>query len=204
MKTLIFSILFLITSFSVAQNDKITTKEVSCPEKWWAVKHLFVLKKTKKITIETKKMVEQLKKDTILKGEGNGDQIDAFRHAYWMARLTQEIGHKKARRLGKAHEKGNYKAFRKGKYEDGAIPDKISSEMDFYNNDVGIEIGKKTLPEATKNEVIKVVLNGGCKIIKTNAQGEFLTCEGELISKETLTGKWENNKCLINSNQLDF
>lgn len=203
MKTLIFSIFFLAASFSIAQNDKIAHKEVSCPEKWWAVQHLFVLKKAKKITIETKKMVEQLKKDTILKGTGNGDQMDAFRHAYWMARLTQEIGQKRARRLGNAHEKGNYKAFKKGNYEDGAVPDKISSEMDFFNNDVGIDIGKNTLVEATKNAVINAVLNGKCKIIRMNAQGDFLTCEGELIPKETLTRKWENNKCLVNSNHIE-
>lgn len=199
MKTVIFSIFFLVASFSVAQNSKINTKEVSCPEKWWAVIHPFALKKAKKVTIETKKIVSHLKKDTILKGDGNGGQIDAFRHAYWMARLTQEIGRRKAKRLGKAHEKGNYKAFKKSKYEDGAIPDKISSDMDFFNNDVGIKIGKNTTVETTKNVVINAVLNGDCKIIKMNAQGEFLTCEGEIIPKKTLIGKWENNKCLVNS-----
>ncbi|MDF1675771.1 MAG: hypothetical protein P1U44_08625 [Vicingaceae bacterium] len=197
MKILIFSIIYLFTSFSVAQNDKISTKEVSCPEKWWAVKHPFALKKAKKVTIETKKIVNQLKKDAILKG--NGGQIDAFRHAYWMARLTQEIGHRRAKRLGKAHEKGNYKAFKKGKYEDGAIPDKISSDMDFFNNEVGIEIGKNTPVETTKEAVINAVLNGECKVIKMNKQGNFLTCEGEIIPKETLIGKWENNKCLVSS-----
>ena len=196
MKILIFSIIYLFTSFSVAQNDKISTKEVSCPEKWWAVKHPFALKKAKKVTIETKKIVNQLKKDTILKGNGNGGQIDAFRHAYWMARLTQEIGHRRAKRLGKAHEKGNYKAFKKGKYEDGAIPDKISSDMDFFNNEVGIEIGKNTPVETTKEAVINA---GECKVIKMNKQGNFLTCEGEIIPKETLIGKWENNKCLVSS-----
>jgi len=199
MKILIFSIIYLFTSFSVAQNDKISTKEERCPEKWWAVKHPFALKKAKKVTIETKKIVNQLKKDTILKGNGNGGQIDAFRHAYWMARLTQEIGHRRDKRLGKAHEKGNYKAFKKGKYEDGAIPDKISSDMDFFNNEVGIEIGKNTPVETTKEAVINAVLNGECKVIKMNKQGNFLTCEGEIIPKETLIGKWENNKCLVSS-----
>lgn len=199
MKIVIFSIFFLVASFSVAQNDKITAKDVRCPEKWWAVKHPFALKKAKKITIETKKLVNQLKKDSILFGNGNGDQLDAFRHAYWMARLTQEIGHKKAKRLGNAHEKGNYKAFKKGEYEDGAVPDKISSDMDFFNNDVGIEIGKNTSVGATKEAVINAVLNGECKVLKMNNQGEFLTCEGEIIPKETLIGKWENNKCLVGS-----
>ena len=199
MKIFIFSIIYLFASFSVAQNDKISTKEVSCPEKCWAVKHPFALKKAKKVTIETKKIVNQLKKDTILKGSGNGYQIDAFRHAYWMARLTQEIGYRRAKRLGNAHEKGNYKAFKKGDYEDGAVPDKISSDMDFFNNEVGIKIGKNISVEATKEAVINAVLNGECKVIKVNKQGEFLTCDGEIIPKETLIGKWENNKCLVSS-----
>ncbi len=199
MKIFIFSIFFLFASFSVAQNDKVSIKEVSCPEKWWAVMHPFALKKAKKVTIETKKIVNQLKKDTILKGNGNGGQIDAFRHAYWMARLTQEIGRRRAKRLGNAHEKGNYKAFKKGEYEDGTVPDKISSDMDFFNNEVGIEIGKNTSVEATKTAVINAVLNGECKIIKMNKRGEFLTCEGKIIPKETLIGKWENNKCLVSS-----
>lgn len=199
MKFLLFLIIYLFASFSVAQNDKITTKEVSCPEKWWAIKHPFVLKKAKKVTIETKKIVNQLKKDTILKGSGDGGQIDAFRHAYWMARLTQEIGHRRAKRLGIAHEKGNYKTFKKGEYEDDVIPDKISSDMDFFNNEVGIEIGKNTSVEATKEAVTNAVLNGKCKIVKMNKQGEFLTCDGEIIPKETLIGKWENNKCLVSS-----
>ena len=149
--------------------------------------------------METKKIVNQLKKDTILKGNGNGGQIDAFRHAYWMARLTQEIGHRRAKRLGNAHEKGNYKAFKKGKEEDGAVPDKISSDMDFFNNEVGIKIGKNISVEATKEAVINAVLNGECKILKMNKQGDFLTCEGKIIPKETLIGKWENNKCLVSS-----
>ena len=39
--------------------------------------------------------------------------MDAFRHAYWMARLRQEIGKTAARSLGKAHEKENYQTFKK-------------------------------------------------------------------------------------------
>ena len=135
---------------------------LSCPEKWWVVTHPFVAKKAHKITLEVRKTVEGLKNDTILKGIGNGLQIDAFRHAYWMALLTREIGWRRSNKLGKAHEKGNYKTYKKGEVEDGVLPDKISSEMDLHNNGVGIDIGKKINVENLKNEVIQAVKLGRC------------------------------------------
>ena len=36
---------------------------------------------------------------------------------------------------------------------------------------------------------------------KKNKKGDYLTCEGEIISPESLKGKWQNNKCLIASNE---
>lgn len=191
---------WLLASFSIAQNDKITLNQVSCPEKWWAIKHLFVLKKAKQVTLETRQVVEQLKKEQLLKGNGNGQQLDAFRHTYWMLRLSQEIGAKKARRLGKAHEKGNYKAFKKNKKEDGEIPDKISSDMDLFNNEIGIAIADTLTSTNVKKVVISVVQSGKCKIIKKDQQGNYLTCSGSIIQKEELIGKWKNDKCLVNSN----
>ena len=55
-----------------------------------------------------------------------------------MARLNQEIGKSAARSLGKAHEKDNYRQFKDQLLEDGVFPDKISSEMDLINNNVGL------------------------------------------------------------------
>ena len=60
-----------------------------------------------------------------------------------MARLTQGIGRRAAYSLGKAHEKGNYQTFKNRQLEDGILPDKPSSEMDLYNNQIGISIGKR-------------------------------------------------------------
>jgi len=45
----------------------------------------------------------------LLDGDASGGQVDAFRHAYWMARLHQEIGKRAAFSLGKSHEKENWK-----------------------------------------------------------------------------------------------
>lgn len=200
MKLFLILCCLLFASFSIAQNDKLTMKQVSCPEKWWAIKHLFVLKKAKKITIETRQVVAQLKKEQVLSGNGNGQQLDAFRHTYWMLRLTQEIGAKKARRLGIAHEKGNYSAFKKNIKEDGEIPDKISSEMDLFNNEIGISIADTLTSKNVKEIVITTVQSGKCKIIKKDQQGNYLKCNGSIIHQKELVGKWENEKCLVNSN----
>ena len=116
-------------------------RKLSCPEKWWVIGHPFVAKKALKISKEARLKTDWVKQNKLLKGEGNGDQVDAFRHTYWMALLTQNIGARKAKRLGVVHEKGNKKQFKKGKKEDGELPDKIGSDMDLFNNQVGIEIG---------------------------------------------------------------
>ncbi|MCB0410358.1 MAG: hypothetical protein KDD29_09065, partial [Flavobacteriales bacterium] len=172
---------------------------LSCPEKWWVIGHPFVAKKALKISLEARQKTDSIQQNKILIGEGNGDPIDAFRHAYWMAKLTQTIGERKARKLGIAHEKGNYRDFKIGNKEDGTLPDKISSEMDLLNNEVGIKIGKE-LAIILAQKVVEEVKQGNCKIIKKDKQGIFLDSEGNMIPKENLIGKWENNKCLVESN----
>tara|TARA_R110001592_G_scaffold53528_3_gene164109 strand:- start:396 stop:1007 length:612 start_codon:yes stop_codon:yes gene_type:complete len=197
----------LITSFFVqsltvlAQNNALKSfKKLSCPEKRWVVCHPFVAKKALKISQLARLKTDSILQNKLLKGVGNGDQVDAFRHTYWMASLTQTIGQRKAKRLGIAHEKGNKRDFKKGNKEEGSLPDKISTEMDLFNNAVGLKIGANT----SENLIIKVVeevKKGSCKIIKTDEQGNFLDCEGDIIPSESLKGKWENKKCLVWSNE---
>jgi len=203
MKVFLFIIpLFLFTSLtSYGQESKFKMfKKISCPEKWWVVWHPFAVKKAFNATQEARKVTKEVLQSKLLKGEGNGLQVDAFRHTFWMARLTQEIGWRRAKKLGNAHEKGNYRDFKKQKNEDGVIPDKINSDMDFYNNNVGICIGKKSTKNGLKDIIIETVLQGKCKIIKMNDIGDFLTCDGKIISNDSLKGLWENNKCLVSSN----
>ena len=178
-------------------------RQLSCPEKWWVVWHPFVAKKTLKITQEARKETEIVMHQKLLRGTGNAEQVDAFRHTFWMASLTQEIGRRRAKKLGKAHEKGNYRDYKKQKLEDGVVSDKISSDMDLYNNNIGIEIGKKTTKLALKKIVIETILQGKCKIIKKDAAGNFLDCEGNILSNEQLKGKWENEKCLVRSDEVE-
>lgn len=198
-----FKIMLLLVVFSnvlVGQNSSVGQfKKLSCPEKRWVFFHPFVAKKALKVSLEARRITAELKQQNVLKGTGNSDQLDAFRHTYWMARLAQEIHWRKAKRLGKAHEKGNYRQFKKGKLEDDVLPDKISTEMDFFNNQVGIDLGKLNRGQEIKNEVIKLIKEGKCKIIKTDANGNFLDEQNNIIPAEELKGKWENRKVLVNS-----
>ena len=137
----IYSLIGFLLLTSCSSTIKTSYGKLSSAEKTWVVFHGFKAKKAYDISLEAERVTDSIKKKRIIGTDISGGKLDAFKHSYWMARLTQEIGHKRAKRLGTAHEKGNYKAFKKGKEEDGDVPDKISSDMDFFNNEVGIEIG---------------------------------------------------------------
>ena len=187
---------FVVSSLVYSQSKYKSFKKLSCPEKWWVVWHPFVAKKAFSISQLARQKTDSIKQNKILKGKGNGDQVDAFRHTFWMAQLTNEIGWRRAKSLGRAHEKGNYKDYKKRRLEDGEVPDKISSDMDYVNNDVGIALGKNT-NENLVNKVVELVKMGKCKIIKTDAEGNYLDCGGNILLKKDLKGKWENEKCLV-------
>ena len=200
---IIIAFLFLTIS-TQAQKEYKTFFELSGPKKWWVFFHPFKAKKSYEISKEAQQVSDSIKKTTLLDGNGNGGQVDAFRHAYWMARLRQEIGKSAARSLGKAHERENYQTFKKRQLEDGVVPDKISSEMDLWNNEQGLDLITKD-SDISKKGLIFIIINaiesGKMKIIKKDKNGNYLTCDGAKITPKSLEGKWENNKCLVNSNQ---
>ena len=119
-----------------------------------------------------------------------------------MAMLAQEIPARKARKLGEAYEKGNYRQFRKGKLEDGAMQDQAASRMDLRNNNVGIHIG--TRAEMTENELIDTVaaeiLKGNFFKIAQRSNVEMFDCRGKMLAPEEWQGKWENDRCIVPSN----
>lgn len=179
--------------------------KAGCPEKWWAIGHPFVAKKAFRITKESLSVTDSIKESAMLAGTGSGDQVDAFKHAFWMALLAQETNPKKALKLGNAHEKANYKSFKKCKRK--GIPnrqDKASSEMDLWNNRLGSEIARSN-SEAGKDELIQLIIeairSGQMRIIKVNHSGDYLDEDGELIPSTSLKGVWDNGKVLVPSDQ---
>tara|TARA_R110002153_G_scaffold209096_3_gene361594 strand:- start:4582 stop:5196 length:615 start_codon:yes stop_codon:yes gene_type:complete len=202
MKKILFVLVIFTTINTFSQSNFKKFFKLSAPLKTWVLLHPFKAKKALAISMEAKKVSDSIKNTNLLDGDGSGGQVDAFRHAYWMARLHQEIGKSAARSLGKAHEKENYLTFKKRKLEDGVVPDEISSEMDLYNNEQGLQLISKGSEVSNKGlmyRIINAIQNGEMKIIKKNEQGNFLTCDDQLISSESLQGKWKNNKCLISS-----
>ncbi|WP_132791479.1 DUF6973 domain-containing protein [Tenacibaculum skagerrakense] len=194
---------FMMITNCFGQSNYAKFKKLSTPKKWWVALHPFKAKKAYLISIEVNRISDSIKKTKLLDGDHAGGQVDAFRHAYWMARLKEEIGASAARSLGKAHEKENYLMYKKRKLEEGLVPDEISSEMDLFNNEVGLSLtskGNKTPREGLIYRVINAILAGEMKVIKKDEKGSFLTCDGNKITAESLKGKWKNNKCLVPSN----
>ncbi|CAL2102313.1 conserved exported protein of unknown function [Tenacibaculum sp. 190130A14a] len=203
MKHVVFIGLFLISICSFSQSSFQKFTKLSSPKKWWVIWHPFKAQKALAISKEANYVTDSIKTSPLLDGDIAGGQVDAFRHAYWMARLHQEIGENAARSLGKAHEKENYQTYKKRKLEDGEVPDKIASTMDLFNNEVGLSLTSKG-SNLTKDGLIYKIINaihkGKLKMIRKDVKGNFLTCEGKKIPWDSLKGKWENNKCLINTN----
>jgi hypothetical protein len=195
-----------IPHFAFPQNTLSRFFKLSCPEKTWVLTHPFIAHGAYKITTEALEMIKEKIHDTLFDGDLNGGQLDAFRHAYWMARISQKYGWRRAYNLGKAHEKGNYKDYKKHRLEEGTLPDESSGQMDFLNNDVGIQLGKEN-PLATSNElsqqIEELILAGKLFIIKKNKSGQFVNCQGEIISNDEIKGKWNNPKCIVSSNMLN-
>ncbi len=175
--------------------------KLSRPEKCWVLTHPFKASRAWKSTKLTRQITFEVAQDSLLDGDVNGGQLDAFRHTFWLATLSQKMRWKKAWRLAEAHEKGNYLAYKNGKMEDGSLADSASSEMDRFNNQLGIEIGRKNKmasQESLSRLVIKAILDGQARVLSKNIQGEYLDCEHKIISDSS--GKWNIPKCLIPSN----
>lgn len=176
----------------------------SGPEKCWAVFHPFAAIKIKKVYKNALPFYNEVKKNNVPDPFGNGGKLDAFRHVYFMAAFAQKVKGKKVRKLGIAHEKGNYKDFQRGIQEDGEIPDSLSTVMDLKNNETGIRIGSqnkssdlKTLSEL----VLKALKNGEAYYLKRNASGNYLNCNNEIVDKELYKGKWYVPKCMIRTDE---
>lgn len=200
----IFSIIFS-SCFSYSQSNLKQFKKLSRPEKCWVFSHPFKVKKAFIITKNVLSDVDSIKKTSIIGTDLNGGKLDAFKHAYWMLSLTNEIGKRRALKLGKAHEKGNNLEFKKHKLEDDILPDSISSDMDLKNNSVGAKAHDGSFMSG-KNDFQRIIMQllneGRLFIIKKDKQGNYLYCDGTFIDTNEWKGKWKWNipKCLIPSN----
>ena len=191
-------IFLLLISFSYCALAQKPFKQ----ELYWAIWHPIAALKVKKI--HKRVLIVYNKSDTklLLDNYGNGGKLDAFRHVFFMSAFSQKIKVKKLRKLGIAHEKGNYHQFLKLGTENGEVPDSLGSVMDLSNNELGFKIGlenkKKTLEEL-KEEVIKEIKEGKAIVMKRKKTGAYVDCNNKIIDLELYKGKWFVPKCLVPS-----
>jgi hypothetical protein len=198
----------LLVGFPVLLSaQKSRFSQLSGPEKRWVMGHPFIAKKAFVATQRARAVTDSLSKNGILK-DGNGGQLDAFRHAYWMALLVQKIPARKAGKLGEAHEKGNYLDWKKGKLEDSLRADSMLCVMDLQNNATGIKLGKAYAADTARSKslealVLENVKRGKMVIIKKNAKGQPEDKSGRIIVPAKYEGKWYLPKVLVGSDYTE-
>jgi hypothetical protein len=169
----------------------------------WAFRYpkaAFKIKKEWPLIMRQYKLVMQSKALDTLE---NGGKIDAFRHVYTMAYLLNYVNEDKLRKLGMAHEKGNYNQFLMHQLEFSERPDSLATIMDLRNNEVGFEI-KKAFPIFNPDSLAKVVIKqihqGKAWYLKRNNQKNYVSCENEAILLSNYANNWFIPKCLIQTN----
>ncbi len=179
-------------------------KQLSKPEKKWAVWHPFAALKVKRISTTCYQIYNSPSIRKQLDTFSNGGQLDAFRHCFFMAAFSQKIITKKIRKLGLAHEKANYFHFLNNIKEDGELPDSIGTVMDLFNNELGFKYSQQH-PKVELNQlalqIMQLIKTGEASIVKRNSMGIFLSCDDVPLQSENLN-QWKNEKCLVKSDYV--
>lgn len=178
-------------SIHINPNDKI---KISKREILWGISHPIIANKTLKITSLAMNITDSIEANNIL-SDRSGGNLDAFKHAIWMALLSQHINSRKARRIGIIHEKINYREYKRG----NSSQDSAASLMDLKNNEVGIYIyenNKSLSRQDLVNIIIEKIKNGELYRIKKDEEGEYLDCNNRIIDIDKEKG-WNKRKCII-------
>jgi hypothetical protein len=198
--------IFLITIFFSylgvnAQSPLRQFSKVSHAERVWAVLHPCCAIKAFHISQHVLDYLQKMPLDSINDGDGNGGNLDAFRHMLWMSSLSQKIGKRRALSLGRAHERGDKQFFnKKRKSYDGELPDQTGSEMDLKNNLIGVDLGlrlKGCSEQTLADSIRQLMASGKVWRIKKDTAGNFYDIDGNKIDLRKYQGKWQNPKCLM-------
>jgi hypothetical protein len=195
---------FIIISLSFFTNGfSQSFFRLSKAEKFWVIQHPFAAMKAHRVSKWVLIQTDSLNKTNVLDTFNSGGTLDAFRHILWMYALAKRIGEPKARALGRAHEKGNYQQFVKRQLEENTRPDSLSSVMDLYNNEIGLNLYKMKSLSMVKilPIIIQSIKNGEALIIK-RTETQFKDCAGNEIDLNFYQTKWYVPYCLIKSNGL--
>ena len=202
-------IVFLILGmpfFAPAKGKIRAWKSLSRPEKCWTFFHPFKAKVAYRCAERSRFVTDSLEKTGDLTDK-NGGQLDAFRHAYWMALMIEAgLPEKTVRTIGEKHEKGNYVEFKKGKLEDNSRADSMACVMDMRNNEVGIAIGKEFTSGDKSISLIRSLIiqvwSGKLFIFLKNPSGDYFDCNDNVIDLKKYEGVWSIPKCLVSSDRV--
>jgi hypothetical protein len=208
MRKYFFLLLFVIPLMGKSQNSTLHSfLKLSSAEKKWAIGHLFIAKKAWVITERCRFVTDSLGKTGIPDRDPAGGKLDAFRHTFWMATLSEKIGVRKSLSLGRAHEKGNYRDFKRNRFEEGDIPDKSATDMDLFNNKIGVGIGMAFKGRNEKlliDSILKAIAKGGMRVILKDTLGRSCDSTFHPIPVKDLRGKWITPRILIPSGKTNF
>jgi hypothetical protein len=197
----IFCLLLLQPLF--AQKEIKGLRSLRWSQKVWVMKYPFVAFSGYRLTKRVLAVTAAVKADSILDGDANGGQVDAFRHSFWMASMAQRFAYKKVIALGLAHEKDDYRNYKRDLIEDGSPGDSLASLMDKYNNKTGADIGhanRKCSEAELKALIISAIKDGKMTVLWKDEAGNYLTCEGLVLRIDDYKGRWYKPKCFKPSN----
>lgn len=190
--------------YCIIARHLVAQQEMSKYEIRWVVFHPFAAIKVNRFLPEAMLIYHEVKLSGILDTNESGGKLDAFRHVFSMAFLSQRIKVRKLKTLGIAHEKGNKRNFYKDHQEFGERADSLACVMDLRNNDLGFEIGaqnQSVTKDSLKLLIIEQIKVGNAWYLKRNAKNEYVSCENAPIILENYRGKWFLPKCLIKTNE---
>lgn len=166
------------------------------------MKHPLVAKKAQKIAVEARLVSDSLQKLEQWRDQSASGRKDAFRHAYWMFYTCLELGEKRAKTLGIAHEKGNERDLKRGRLEEGERADNVAIAMDYYNNQKAIELALNQKTGGKVNGILfllDALKAGRFKIIAQNNQGQYLDKEGRILEEADWSSRQDSPRVLISS-----
>jgi len=188
----------------LSKNTCFAQQHLSRYEFRWACFHPVAALKIKKQLPKALAVYNDVKKAGMPDVYNSGGKLDAFRHVYTMAFLSRNIASRKLRKLGKAHEWGNKRQFRKGQQEEGERPDSLACEMDLRNNELGFMLGRanKGMSDTElKDAVLQAIKDGEAWYLKRNARSEYVDCAGRALEMALYRESWYVPKCLIRTNE---
>ncbi len=171
--------------------------QTTLPELKWSVLHPFAALKVIMVKKQCDRYLENHPVE--LTGPSFGGNKDAFRHLFYMSAIASKIGAKKSRKLGVAHEKGNFRQWKKKRFEDGSLADSLACVMDLRNNDTAIALtqryGKLNLTELYQRS-LRTIIEGRAWMLLYSTEGKRLNCNKEIIYTTT-PRKWFVEGCLV-------